>query len=78
MEALQLQHYDEWIADHLDEVVTQYAGKVVVIHEGRIAVVGDSEVEVYRKIHEAGLKPMPLVFRVPREEDFQSVLRAEG
>jgi hypothetical protein len=74
METLQLEQYDEWIADHLDEVVTQHAGKVVAIHQGEIIIVGDSEVEVYRQVREAGLKPMPLVFRVPREEDFQSIL----
>jgi len=71
METLQLQEYDEWIADHLDELVTQYAGQVVAIHQGRIAIIGSSEVDVYREVREAGLEPMPLVFRVPREEDFQ-------
>lgn len=74
MEILPLQQYDEWIADHLDSLVTQYAGKVVAIHQGNIAIVGGSEAEVYREIHEAGLKPMPLVFRVPRAEDFESIL----
>jgi hypothetical protein len=77
MEAVQLQQYDEWLADHLDELVIQYAGKVVAIHQGRIAIIGSSEVDVYREIREAGLEPMPLVFRVPRKEDFQSILRAE-
>ena len=77
METLQLQQYDEWIADHLDELVTQYAGQVVAIHQGKIAIIGGSEVDVYREIREAGLEPMPLVFRVPREEDFQSILQAD-
>jgi hypothetical protein len=74
METLQLQEYDEWIADHLDELVTQHAGRVVAIHQGKIAIIGGSEVDVYREVREAGLEPMPLVFRVPREEDFQSIL----
>jgi hypothetical protein len=74
MEAVQLQEYDEWVVEHLDELITQYAGKVVAIHGGRIVLVGNSEVEVYRKIREKGLEPAPLVFRVPREEDFQSIL----
>lgn len=78
VEALQLEQYDEWIADHLDELVTQHAGKVVAIHEGRIAIIGRSEVDVYREIRETGLEPMPLVFRVPREEDIQSILWLEG
>lgn len=74
MEAMKLHQYDEWIADHLDELVIQYAGKVVAIDEGRILLVGDSEVEVYREIRVKGIEPAPLVFRVPREEDFQSIL----
>jgi len=39
--------------------------------EGKIAIIGGSEVDVYREIRQAGLEPRPLVFRVPREEDFQ-------
>ena len=74
MEARQLQEYDEWMTDHLDELITQYASKVVAIQEGKVTLVGDSETEVYRAIREKGLEPMPLVFRVPREEDFQSIL----
>ncbi len=74
MEETQLQEYDEWIADHLNDLVERYAGKVVAIHKGEVIVVGDSEVEVYRKIREKRSEPMPLVFRVPREEDFQSIL----
>jgi hypothetical protein len=74
MEALQYQKYDDWLAEHLDELVTQYSGKVVAIHEGKVVIVGDLEGEVYRQIRERDLKPMPLVFRVPREEDLQSIL----
>jgi len=74
MEALQLREYDEWLAEHLDTLVTQYPAKVVAIHEGEIVFVGDSEVEVYQWVREANLDPMPFVFRVPREEDLQSIL----
>lgn len=74
MEALQLQEYDEWLAEHLDELITQYPAKVLAIHEGQIIFIGDTEADIYRQVHEAGLEPMPLVFRVPREEDLQSIL----
>jgi iron-sulfur cluster repair protein YtfE (RIC family) len=74
MEALQLQKYDEWLAEHLDELVTQYPGKVVAIHGDKVVIVSDLESEVYSQIRERGLEPMPLVFRVPREEDLQSIL----
>jgi len=74
MEALQLQEYDEWLAEHLEELVAKYPAKVVAIHEGGIISIGDTETDVYRRVREADLKPMPLVFRVPREEDLQSIL----
>lgn len=74
MEAQRLQEYDEWVAEHLDDLVAQYPGQVVAIHQGQVAIVGKSEDEVYRQIREQGLAPMPLVFRVPREEDLQSIL----
>ena len=74
MEALQLQKYDEWLAEHLDELVAQYPAKVVAIHEGKIIFIGDTEADIYRQVREAGLEPTPLVFRIPREEDLQSIL----
>lgn len=74
MEARQLQEYDEWVADHLDELVQRYPGRVVTIHAGKVVAAGDSEPDVYREVRRAGLTPMPLVLRVPREEDVQSLL----
>jgi len=74
LEAKQLQEYDEWLAEHLDELVAQYSAKVVAIQGGKILFVGDQESEVYQQIRQAGLDPVPLVFRVPREEDLQSIL----
>ena len=69
-----MQQYDEWLAEHLEELMVQYPGKVVVIYEGQIIFVGDTESDIYRRIREADLEPMPLVFRVPCEEDLQSIL----
>jgi hypothetical protein len=74
MEALQLEKYDEWLSEHMEELVAQYPGKVVAIQEGKIILIGETENDLYRQIHKAGLKPIPLVFRVPREEDLQSIL----
>ncbi len=74
METQQLEQYDEWLAEHLDELVLQYPNKVVAIHDGQVIIVGDLESEVYGRIREQGLETMPLVFRVPREEDLESIL----
>jgi len=73
MEAKLLTKYDEWLAQHMEELVAKYPAKVVAVHEGEVIFVGDLEADIYRKVREAGLKPMPLVFRIPREEDLQSV-----
>ncbi len=72
MEANQLLADDEWLTNHLDELVDRYAGRVIAIQQGTIVAIGDSEAEVYRLVQ--GQEPMPLVFRVPRVEDFQSIL----
>jgi hypothetical protein len=74
MEALQLEKYDEWLSEHMEELVTQYPGKVVAIQEGEIILIGETENDVYQQVSEKGLKPTPLVFRIPREEDLQSIL----
>ncbi len=76
MEASLLEEYDEWLAEHLEELVAKYPAKVVAIHKGGIVFVGDLEVDIYRRVREAGLEPSPLIFRVPREEDLQSVLES--
>jgi len=74
MEASLLEEYDEWLAEHMEELVAEYPAKVVAIHKGSIMFVGDLEADIYRKVRDAGLEPIPLVFRVPREEDLQSIL----
>lgn len=74
MEASQLKKYDEWLAEHFEELVAQYPGKVVAIHEEKIIFIGYLEADIYQRVRETGLEPMPLVFRVPREEDLQSIL----
>ena len=74
MEASQLKKYDEWLSEHFEELVAQYPGKVVAIHEGKIILIGETENDIYRQVSEKGLIPAPLVFRIPREEDLQSIL----
>lgn len=74
IEAKVLTKYDEWLAEHTEELVAIYPAKVVAVHKEKIVFVGDFEADIYRKVREAGLEPMPLVFRVPREEDLRSVL----
>jgi len=68
MEPLQLQKYDEWLADHLEELVDQYAGKVAAIHEGRGILIGNTESDIYRQVSEAGLEPIPLSFAFPERK----------
>ena len=74
MEAFILQQYDEWLADHMEELVGQYSSKVVAIHAGRVIHAGESEEDVYQWVHTEGVTPMPLVFRVPRREDLNTIL----
>ncbi|MEA2639103.1 MAG: hypothetical protein QOF51_497 [Chloroflexota bacterium] len=73
MDPEELKAYDDYLADHLDELVDQYAGKAVAIFEGRVLTVGETETDVYRWVHDAGLPRMPFVLRVPREHDFENL-----
>lgn len=74
MQAEHLDTYDRWIGERMDELVEHYGGKVVAVYEGEVVIVGESEEVVYGRIRERGLEPMPLVFRVPSDEDLQSIL----
>jgi len=74
MEASVLRQYDEWLADHMEEWIRRYPSKVVAVHEGQVVYTGDAEVEVYQWVNKTGLTPMPLVFRIPRAEDLDSIL----
>jgi hypothetical protein len=74
MEAFVLREYDEWLADHMEELVSRYPSKVVAVHEGQVVYRGDAEVEVYQWVNKMGLTPMPLVFRIPRAADLDSIL----
>jgi len=73
MEAFVLQKYDEWLAEHMEELVNRYPSKVVAVHEDRVVSIGDSEAEVYQWVRKMALAPMPLVFRVPRTEDLDTI-----
>lgn len=74
MAATALQKYDDWLAEHMEELVDRYPSKVVAIHEDQVVFIGDSEAEVYQWVHKTALTPMPLVFRVPRAEDLDTIL----
>jgi hypothetical protein len=74
MEAFVLREYDEWLADHMEELVRRYPSKVVAVHEGQVVYTGDAEVEVYQWVNKMGLTPMPLVLRIPRAADLDSIL----
>ena len=74
MEAFVPREYDERLADHMEELVERYPSKVVAVYEGQVVYTGDSEAEVYQWVNKAGLTPMPLVFRIPRAADLDSIL----
>lgn len=78
MKATTLESYDRWLEEHLEELIEEYAGKVIAVYEGKVITTGDSEAEVYRTISGKELAETPFVFRVPTEEDIQSVLLKVG
>lgn len=65
---------DLWIVEHFSEFVTKYAGKAVaVVHETRVAV-GDSGKEAEDKARAVVPEKIPVVLRMPREEEMVCLL----
>ena len=57
----------------IEELVDRFPSKVVAVHEDQVVFIGNSEAEVYQWVRKMALAPMPLVFRVPRAEDLDTI-----
>lgn len=71
---LDLQRYDNWLAEHFEELVVEYARKAIAVVDDRIVAVGDTEKEVDRAAREKYPEALPFVFTVPSEEDLVCLL----
>ena len=64
-----------WLASHGSEA-DKYAGKWVAVVEGRVLGAADSVKELL-KLPEVKAANKPLVTKIPRQEEADSVLKAE-
>ena len=64
---------DTWLRKHLEELVDKYAGEFVVISAGKLYRNGTPQ-ELLKKAKSEHPNIIPLFFRVPRPEDFISIL----
>jgi len=71
---LNLQRYDDWLAQHFEEVVTKYSKRSIAVVNDEIVAVGDTEKEVEQSAREKYPDVIPFVFTVPAEEDLVCLL----
>jgi len=64
----------EWIRTHLEEIVNDHAGKYIAVVGEEIVASSKSGVEAEKKAKERYPGHLPMIFRVPRGEDFNCLL----
>lgn len=64
----------EWIRTHLEEIVKKYAGNYIAVVDQEVVSSNKSGVEAEQEARHKYPDKMPMVFRVPREEDFNCLL----
>ena len=71
---LNLQRYDDWLAQHFEEVVAKYSRRSIAVVNDEIVAVGDTEKAVQQSAREKYPDAIPFVFTVPAEEDLVCLL----
>jgi hypothetical protein len=67
---------DRWLREHFEEIVNKYAGRYIVIADNKILYTDADGTprQIVEKCRAAYPKVTPFFFRVPRPEDFVSIL----
>lgn len=65
---------NEWIRTNLEEIVKKYAGNYIAVVDQEVVSCNKSGVEAEKEARNKYPDKMPMVFRVPREEDFNCLL----
>jgi len=64
----------KWISEHSD-IVDKYTGKwVAVLEDQGIVASGDTIKEVKKELEKKGIKELPLITKIPREDEAMSIL----
>lgn len=71
---LELQEYDNWLAEHFEDLVIEYPRKSIAVVNDQIVAVGESEKEVDCLARNKYPHATPFVFTVPSEEDLVCLL----
>jgi len=72
--SLNLQIYDDWLAQYFEEIVAKYSKRSIAVVNDEIVAVGDTEKEVAQSAREKYPDAIPFVFTVPAEEDLVFLL----
>jgi hypothetical protein len=71
---LELEKYDNWLAEHFEELVTKYPKKSIAVVNDEIIAIGNDEKELDRMAREKYPEAVPFIFTVPSEEDLTCLL----
>lgn len=63
----------KWISEHSD-IIDEYTGKwIAVLKDKGVVASGDTIREVKKELEKKGIKELPLITKVPREDESMSV-----
>ena len=63
----------EWISRHPD-IIDKYTGKWIAVLKDRVVASGDTIKEVNRELIKKGIAELPLITKVPRDDEEMSIL----
>lgn len=74
MKKFTLRKEDQWINRHFEELVDTYAGRYVAVVGEKVASIGSTPWEVEEEAKKKYPSSRPSVLKVPRPQDFISIL----
>ena len=63
----------KWISEH-QEMINKYSGRWVAILKNKLVATGDSVEEIKRVLKERHIKELPLITKIPRQDEELSIL----
>lgn len=62
-----------WISDH-PEIINKQSGKWIAVLKDKIVAAGNSLEEIKKIVKEKGIKELPLITKIPRNDEELAIL----
>lgn len=63
----------KWISEH-QEIISKYSGKWIAVLGNKLVGTADSIEEIQKKLHQKYTKELPLITKIPRQDEEMSIL----